>query len=103
MSSVKPTTQLEKAMTAATVTEIIERGDLNEVLTVVSRLQDFLPEYGRTRTDQKFAEHWKVVEELQNKLSERRALMREEAMRIAVSAARNWSVEEIETACGYSI
>ena len=83
--------------------DVIENGNVNEVLTIIDRLQQFLPEYGKTQTDEKFAEHWKAVLELEEQLARRRALMRETAARIIDSVERNWSPEEIKRACGYPL
>lgn len=81
---------------------VLQNGTLEEVLTIIDRLQNFLPEYGRTRSDQMFSMLWKEVDDLERQLKVKRAMMREQAIRILESAKRNWTQEEIEKASGYT-
>ncbi len=84
------------------LTSAVETGNLEELVTIIGRLQHFLPEYGRTKTDERFSELWKEVDDLTTLLQRKRALMREEALRIVGSVKRNWTAAEIKKACGYT-
>jgi uncharacterized protein with ATP-grasp and redox domains len=79
----------------------VETGTVYEVTTIITRLQMFLPEYGRTRTDEKFSEYVKEVVRLRDEFSRMKALMTEEALRIVQKVKSNWTKEEIENASGY--
>lgn len=89
-------------MAADELVSAVETGTVEELVAIIDRLQTFLPEYGRTKTDESFSEHWKAVVDLEQKLVWQKALMREAALRIVASVKRNWTAKEIKKASGYS-
>lgn len=85
----------------ATVRDIIECGPVDEVLTVVDRMQNFLPEYAWNQTDTTAIALAKKLVALEDEVARVRARFREECGRILDKVSSNWSAKEIQAATGY--
>jgi chemotaxis regulatin CheY-phosphate phosphatase CheZ len=74
-----------------------------EILALTERLRQFLPEFGMNDRADKIAKAAIEINDLEDLLANKRALLQERFERFVAEVKQEWPACEIERACGYRL